>query len=60
MKNSEKAPETKTPRTLDALVKEFNNSIGNFAKFNKSMDSREKILFKGWLNKMRQTGPSVA
>lgn len=53
MSNSEK-----TPRSLEQLVTDFNASSGEFAKFHKGMNEREKILFKGWLHQMRAT-PAV-
>jgi hypothetical protein len=48
MKNQEN-----TPRTLEALVKEFKNSVGNFATFNRNMSARERTVFKGWLIQLR-------
>jgi len=48
MKNQEN-----TPRTLEALVQEFKNSVGNFATFNRNMSARERTVFKGWLIELR-------
>jgi hypothetical protein len=42
-----------TPRTLEVLVQEFKNSVGNFATFNRNMSARERTVFKGWLNQLR-------
>ena len=42
-----------TTRTLEALVQEFKNSLGNFATFNRNMSARERTVFKGWLNNLR-------
>jgi len=53
MKNAEK-----TPRTLEVLVQEFKNSVGNFATFNRNMTQKERTVFKGWLNQLR-TNPVV-
>ena len=43
----------KTPRTLEVLVQEFKNSVGNFETFNRNMTSKERADFKGWLAEMR-------
>ena len=48
----------KTPRTLEVLVQEFKNSVGNFATFNRNMSARERVIFKGWLNQLR-TNPAI-
>ena len=48
MKNQEN-----TPRTLEALVQEFKNSVGNFTTFNRNMSARERTVFKGWLIQLR-------
>jgi hypothetical protein len=53
MKNAEK-----NPRTLEVLVQEFKNSVGNFTTFNRNMSARERTVFKGWLNQLR-TNPQV-
>lgn len=47
------------PRTLEALVQEFKNSVGNFTTFNRNMSARERTVFKGWLNNLR-TSSQVA
>lgn len=49
----------KTPRALEVLIQEFKNSAGNFASFNRNMDERERTMFKGWLQQMRNV-PGVA
>jgi hypothetical protein len=54
MKNAETAP-----RPLEVLVQEFKNSVGNFVTFNRSMNSKEKTMFKGWLNQLR-TNPQLS
>ena len=48
MKNQETAP-----RTLEVLVQEFRNSVGNFTTFNRSMNTKERTMFKGWLIQLR-------
>ena len=48
-----------TPRTLEALVQEFKNSVGNFATFIRNMSARERTVFKVWLNNLR-TSSQVA
>ena len=53
MKNQANQKEVKEPRALEVLVQEFKNSAGNFALFNRNMDERERILFKGWLQNLR-------
>lgn len=55
-----KTTKVKTPRALEVLVQEFRNSAGNFAEFNKNMDARERILFKGWLQQMRNVPVATA
>ena len=50
----------KQPRTLEKLISDFESSAGNFEKFHQEMDTREKTLFKGWLNKMRREIPRFA
>jgi len=42
-----------TPRPLEVLVQEFKNSVGNFVTFNRSMNSKERTMFKGWLIQLR-------
>lgn len=53
MKNAEK-----TPRTLEVLVQEFKNSVGNFTTFNRNMSASERSVFKGWLSQLR-TNPAI-
>jgi hypothetical protein len=55
MKNKEK-----NPRDLKALIKDFQNSAGDFERFNDSMDEREFVLFKSWLSSMRREIPKFA
>jgi hypothetical protein len=43
----------KTPRTLEVLIQEFINSVGNFTTFNRNMSASERTVFKGWLNQLR-------
>jgi hypothetical protein len=50
----------KEPRTLEKLIRDFESSAGNFDKFHKEMDEREKSLFKGWMNRMRKEIPRFA
>lgn len=59
-KNIEEMKNQKQPRSLDKLIKDFEASAGDFEKFNKSMDLREKTLFKGWLHQMRKEIPRFA
>ena len=59
-KKVEEMKDQKQPRSLDKLIKDFEASAGDFEKFNKSMDLREKTLFKGWLNQMRKEIPRFA
>jgi hypothetical protein len=42
-------------RSIQDLVQEFKNSPGKFLDFYESMNSREKILFQGWINSLRDT-----
>jgi hypothetical protein len=42
-----------TPRPLEQLIKDFEQSAGNFEEFYNGMDSRERILFKGYLHDLR-------
>ena len=49
----------KKPRTLEQLISDFKVSAGRFAEFNAGMNAREKIIFKGWLYKMRTTEPTL-
>ena len=41
------------PRGLEQIIEDFKNSAGDFLKFYDGMDSREKILFKSWIHKLR-------
>jgi hypothetical protein len=50
----------RTPRDLKTLIKDFQNSSGDFERFNDSMDEREFVLFKGWLASMRREIPKFA
>jgi hypothetical protein len=50
----------RTPRDLKTLIKAFQNSAGDFERFNDSMDEREFVLFKGWLASMRREIPKFA
>jgi len=59
-KSLEEMKEQKQPRSLNKLIKDFESSAGDFEKFNKSMDLREKTLFKGWLHQMRKEIPRFA
>jgi len=59
-KKIEEMKNQKSPRSLDKLIKDFEASAGDFEKFNKSMDLREKTLFKGWLHQMRKEIPRFA
>ena len=59
-KKIEEMKQEKTPRSLDKLIKDFRASAGDFEKFDKSMDLREKSLFKGWMSQMRREIPRFA
>lgn len=59
-KKVEEMKDQKQPRSLEKLIKDFRASAGDFEKFNKSMDTREQTLFKGWLNQMRKEIPRFA
>ena len=59
-KKVEDMKQEKTPRSLERLIKDFRASAGDFEKFDKSMDLREKTLFKGWLHSMRREIPRFA
>jgi hypothetical protein len=50
----------KQPRTIKQLIKDFEKSAGDFEKFNKTMDLREQILFKGWISQLRKEIPAFA
>jgi len=41
------------PRGTDQLIEDFKKSAGNFLNFYNGMDSREKLLFQGWIYNMR-------
>jgi hypothetical protein len=56
---SNKANSERTPRGLDQIIKDFEAAAGNFKAFNKGMNEREKVLFRGWLHQMRQQ-PTVS
>ena len=59
-KKIEEMKEQKQPRSLEKLIKDFRASAGDFEKFDKSMDIREQILFKGWIRQMRREIPKFA
>ena len=59
-KKLEEMKDQKQPRTIKKLVKDFKASAGDFEKFNQSMDSREQILFKGWIHQLRKEIPRFA
>ena len=42
-----------TPRPLEQLIKDFEESAGNFEEFYNGMDEREKLLFKSYLHDLR-------
>ncbi len=57
-KRHPKAPKTPAKvetRQLDILIREFKDSSGNFEQFHSTMNGREKILFKGYINSMRDS-----
>ena len=56
---SNTANSERTPRGLQEIVKDFESAAGNFKAFNKGMNEREKVLFRGWLHQMRQQ-PAVS
>jgi hypothetical protein len=41
------------PRGLEQIIEDFKNSAGDFLKFYNGMDSREKVLFRSWIHKLR-------
>jgi hypothetical protein len=43
-------------RTIDILIREFKASAGNFEQFHSTLNGKEKILFKGYINSMRNAG----
>lgn len=55
MKNTENSV-----RDLKTLIRDFQNSAGDFEKFNDSMNERESVLFKGWLVSLRREIPKFA
>ncbi len=59
-KKLEEMKPKKQPRTIGQLIADFERSAGDFEKFNKSMDMREHILFKGWIRQMRREIPAFA
>ena len=59
-KKLEEMTQEKQPRTIKQLIKDFEKSAGDFEKFNKSMDMREQILFKGWIRQLRSEIPRFA
>ena len=59
-KKIEEMKEQKEPRSLERLIKDFRNSAGDFEKFYNSMDKREEVLFKGWIQQMRSEIPRFA
>jgi hypothetical protein len=59
-KKIEEMKQEKEPRSLERLIKDFRASAGDFEKFNKTMDMREQILFKGWMRQMRREIPKFA
>jgi hypothetical protein len=42
-----------SPRPLEQLIKDFEESAGNFEEFYTKMDEREKFLFKSYLHDLR-------
>ena len=52
-----KLPKANAPvksRSLDNIVREFKASAGNFEEFHLSLNGREKIIFKGYIEAMRK------
>jgi len=45
-------------RTLYQLKEEFIKKGGDFENFHNTMNGREKLLFKGWLQSMRTISTS--
>jgi hypothetical protein len=41
------------PRGLDQLKEDFKKTAGDFIYFYNGMDSREKLLFKSWIHRLR-------
>ena len=59
-KKLEEMTQEKQPRAIKQLIRDFEKSAGDFEKFNKSMDMREQILFKGWIRQLRSEIPRFA
>ena len=59
-KKLEEMKQEKQPRTIKQLIRDFEKSAGDFEKFNKTMDMREQILFKGWIRQLRSEIPRFA
>ena len=59
-KKLEEMKDQKQPRTIKQLIRDFEKSAGDFEKFNKTMDMREQILFKGWIRQLRREIPRFA
>lgn len=59
-KKLEDMTQEKQPRNIKQLIKDFENSAGDFEKFNKSMDMREQTLFRGWMRQLRKEIPAFA
>ena len=59
-KKLEEMKQEKQPRTIKQLIRDFEKSAGDFEKFNKTMDMREQILFKGWIRQLRREIPRFA
>jgi hypothetical protein len=38
---------------MEDIIDRFQKSAGNFAEFHKGMSEREKVMFKKWLQDMR-------
>jgi len=47
-----------TSRDSDTLIQEFRDSAGDFDSFYQGMNSEEKLLFKGYLQKLREEAHS--
>ena len=50
----------KQPRTIKQLIRDFEKSAGDIEKFNKTMDMREQVLFRGWIQQLRKEIPAFA
>lgn len=42
---------------MDDLIKGFKESAGNFEEWHNGLSQREKVLFKKWLQNMRDNPP---